>query len=304
MSSIIIRNFKSYSVKDNDNELIQLNSMTSDVNDNVKSNEKKYKNGIIYEIKSLESNKFYIGVSTYHSLKRLKQQIDSDLKRYRNEIGQYKRVFDIIENEKYEIIELKTMLDVTNRELRSEAREIIEKYENENKLIVNPESSKEELLEQRRQSRHRKNHPNEPYDANKIKRNNYFENAVIYEIKDLTTNNIYVGSTGVYTLEQQRIQHEGLFTHYKNNAFQYYKVFDIIENQNYEITELIKLTNVTKEELKYATRETIEKYQNEGKPIINNKRRLIINKAEVLKTNHNSYNKYLLKKRNFIETND
>ena len=243
--------------------------MTSDVNNNVKSNEKKYKKGIIYEIKGLESNKFYIGVSILHSFKRLKQHLDSDIKRFRNETGQYKRVFDIIDNEKYEIIELKTVLNVTNRELKYEALEIIKKYENENKLIVNHERSKEEYLDKQRKYYHKKNHPHKPYDANNMKRNNYFENAIIYEIKDLTTNNLYVGSTGVYTLAQQRSQQEHKFNSYKNNSttrIRYYKVFDIIENQNYEIIELIKFTNVTREELKYATREIIEKYQNEGKP--------------------------------------
>ena len=106
------------------------------------------------------------------------------------------------------------------------------------------------------------------------------EEIMIYELKGLTSGKMFIGYT-VVSLEQQRVVLNRKLKYYQNGSSNVnLSVFEIIANEEYSISSLKLMSNVTKFTVNSEKRKIIEKYRNENNTIVVNKRRPVISNEE------------------------
>ena len=81
-----------------------------------------------------------------------------------------------------------------------------------------------------------------------IKHREKLNNAKIYQIKDNTNNNVYIGST-CKTLNERLSVHKSSYKRFLKGLHNNTRSFDIIKNNDYKIELLEKCKIKTKEEL-------------------------------------------------------
>ena len=232
------------------------------------------KESIIYEVQGITTGKIYIG-STNSSFENLRKHLESRLKSYLEETAEYQSVFEIINKEEYHINVLYVMNNLTKSEFRLEKRNIIEKYINENNMIVNlikrPILTRNDILSTKLQ-----------YDLNMRSENQ----SIIYEMKGMKTNKVYIGSTNRLSINQLTEDLKYKLISYKNTNNKYQIIFEIMLNENYEINILKIINNL---QLKNELKKIIEKYKTELKHLLINKFLLPINKTEKLERRRELY---------------
>ena len=141
-----------------------------------------------------------------------------------------------------------------------------------------------------------------------IKHRERLDKAKIYQIKDNTNDNIYIGST-CGSLNQRLSRHKSDYKRFLKGLFHNVKSFDILKNNNYKIELLENCEIKTKQELLERERYYIETNEclNKNIPGRCDKQYYNDNKDK-LKNRHKEYyddnkDKIIIKKREYYEKN-
>ena len=87
-------------------------------------------------------------------------------------------------------------------------------------------------------------------------------NGWIYKIKDLTNDNIYIGSTmSKFGFKHRCGQHKNDLKRYLNGTLNYRAYFEVMQNDNYEYSILQELEDCCKDDLLNTECITINQYR-------------------------------------------